>query len=79
MLNIPWPSTCGEYSECFYQNNIVMDIDVRQQKKMKSAVLAPRINMYMCDVFFEDDKYVRKCRWSCGAGLLFGKLPITVN
>ena len=44
---------------------------------MKSAVLAPRINMYMCDVFFEDDEYVRKCKCKFAEIFLSRKFPIT--
>lgn len=45
---------------------------------MKSAVLAPRINMYMCDVFFEDDEYVRKCKCEVAEQIfLFRKFPIS--
>ena len=45
---------------------------------MKSAVLAPRINMYMCDVFFEDDEYVRKCKYTVAEIFLSRKFLITI-
>ena len=55
----------------FFKNN-------SQQKIMKSAILAPRINIYMCDVFFEDDEYVRKCKCEVAEQIFLSRrFPIT--